>query len=161
VHVVEEGKTRIPETATWSQRRSRARCGACPSRTATGSRRAETVITSIEPVIAPLLDPRAKAEAEAKVAGRRGWQVEGSPSLSTWRTPRKNSRCKTGNVPRSSSRQRASPTRNRDTTPSVILKCGHAKTHAAEFGLQVADYELAQAKATLTQIVTPGSHHCH
>lgn len=33
------------------------------------------------------------------------------------------------------------------------------EVHTAEFGLQVADFELAQAKAALTQVQTPGADH--
>ena len=69
VHVSEEGKTRIRNryvvAAPLNGRMSRV-----PFKAGDEVKAGETVVTTIEPVVAPLLDPRAKLLAQAVVASR-------------------------------------------------------------------------------------------
>ncbi len=107
----------------------------------------ETILTAIEPAAAPLLDPRARAQAEAVVSMHEANRRQAAATLEA-----KQSALKVANA-------------DRDRMRSVTLKDSlsesdrdkmegdasmrAAEVRAAEFSLQVIDYELAQARAAL------------
>ncbi|MGL5019359.1 MAG: efflux RND transporter periplasmic adaptor subunit, partial [Luteolibacter sp.] len=107
----------------------------------------ETILTAIEPTAAPLLDPRARAQAEAVVSMHEANRRQAAATLEA-----KQSALKVANA-------------DRDRMRSVTLKDSlsesdrdkmegdasmrAAEVRAAEFSLQVIDYELAQARAAL------------
>ncbi|MEI6535625.1 MAG: hypothetical protein WCN98_09825, partial [Verrucomicrobiaceae bacterium] len=88
VHVVEEGKTRIRNRYVVSapvagqMRRVLLKNG-------DPVKAGETVLASIEPAISPLLDPRAKAEAEARVQGADAGKLKAAQSLDMAHTAEK------------------------------------------------------------------------
>jgi len=155
VHVVEEGKTRIRNRYVVSapvagqMRRVAFKNG---DKVKAG----ETVITQIEPAIAPLLDPRAKAEAEAKVKGAEAGKQRAKESLEMAHTAEKFA---LQNWERAKKLVQAKTISDNDRDNAERdYEMRAREVHAAEFGLQVAEYELAQAKATLFQIATPGNN---
>ncbi|BCU76195.1 HlyD family efflux transporter periplasmic adaptor subunit [Luteolibacter sp. LG18] len=146
VRVSEEGKTRIRNRyvvaapAAGKMRRVALKAG-------DEVRAGETVITAIEPVVSPLLDPRAKAQAEAVVATRDAARQQAAESLEVARASLKlaiadRDRVRSVQMPGSVSKS------DRDRVESeASVKA--AQLRAAEFTLQVAEYELAQARTAL------------
>jgi len=88
VHVVEEGKTRIRNRYVVSapvagQMRRVILKNGDPVKAG------ETILTSIEPAISPLLDPRAKAEAEARLQATDAGKLKAAQSLDMAHTSEK------------------------------------------------------------------------
>ncbi len=109
----------------------------------------KTVLTVIEPVAAPLIDPRARVQAEAVVSMREAARRQAAESLDALRaaanvaaTDRDRMRAvrKDGTISESD--------RDRMEADASIKA---AEVRAAEFSLQVIDHELAQARAVLAR----------
>lgn len=109
----------------------------------------KTVLTVIEPVAAPLIDPRARVQAEAVVSMREAARRQAAESLDALRaaanvaaTDRDRMRAvrKDGTISESD--------RDRMEAEASIKA---AEVRAAEFSLQVIDHELAQARAVLAR----------
>ncbi len=154
VQVVEEGKTRIRNRYVVSAPVA-GQMRRVPLKNGDKVKAGETLITGIEPAIAPLLDPRAKAEAEAKVQAAEAGKQKAAQSLEMALTGEKFALQNWDRTQKLIQSKSISDTDRDNTERDYEMRV--REKHAAEFGLQVADYELAQAKATLTQIVTPGN----
>ncbi|EDY19865.1 efflux transporter, RND family, MFP subunit [Chthoniobacter flavus Ellin428] len=115
----------------------------------------KTVLATIQPQPASFLDPRARAEAEARVKAaeatkmQRETQIERATAaldLANKELVRARELKKSGAI----------ATRDWDTAENQVTVLTR-ELHTAEFGRQVADFELMQAKAALTQAENPGS----
>lgn len=146
VRVSEEGKTRIRNRyvvsapAAGKMRRVSLKAG-------DEVKAGETLLTAIEPVVSPLLDPRAKAQAEAMVATRDAAQRQAAESLEAAKASSNlaiadRDRVRAVQMPGSISKS------DRDRVEGdANVKA--AQVRAAEFTLKVAEYELAQARTAL------------
>lgn len=153
VHVVEEGKTRIRNRYIVSapvagqMRRVLLKNGDIV-------KAGETVVTSIEPGISPLLDPRAKAEAEARLQATDAGKLKAAQALDMARTAEKFALQNWDRAKKLVQAKSISDTDRDNSERDFEMRA--RETRAAEFALKIAEYEFAQAKATLTQIETPG-----
>lgn len=152
VTVLEEGKTRIrhrylitPPVAGYLNR--------VPLRQGDKIEAGKTVLATIQPQPASFLDPRARAEAEARVKAaeatkmQREAQIERATAaldLANKELARARDLKKSGAI----------AVKEWDTTENQVAILTR-ELHTAEFGLQVADFELVQAKAALTQVQSP------
>ena len=148
VHVSEEGKTRIrnryvvaaPVAGTMRR---------VPLKPGDAVEAGTTVITTIGPLAVPMLDPRARAQAEAVVAMNEAAVQRAAEALESARAAlrlaeadrdRMRSVTKDGTLSASD--------RDRMETEAAIRS---AEVRAAEFALQVAQHELANARAALAR----------
>lgn len=113
----------------------------------------ETVLTTIEPVVPPLLDPRALAQAEAAVSMREAARKQAAESLEATRAAGKLAASELERL-RSITRAGTVSQSDRDRA-EMEAAVKSAEIRAAEFSLQVADYELAQARAALARPEDP------
>lgn len=152
VNVVEEGKTRIRNRFIISAPVA-GQMRRVPFKAGDTIEANKTVITTIAPVTTPLLDPRAKAQAEARVQGADAGRDRAKQSLEMARTAdkfaqanweRNKGLAKTGSI---SVTDRDNAERDADMRAREV--------RAAEFALKVAEYEWQQAKAALLQIESP------
>jgi HlyD family secretion protein len=146
VRVSEEGKTRVRNRYVVAAPVA-GKMRRVPLKPGDEVKAGETILTAIEPTAAPLLDPRARAQAEAVVSMHEANRRQAAATLEA-----KQSALKVANA-------------DRDRMRSVTLKDSlsesdrdkmegdasmrAAEVRAAEFSLQVIDYELAQARAAL------------
>lgn len=115
----------------------------------------ETVLTRIEPGLSPLLDVRAKTEAQARVNGATAARSRAQEALEMSRIALKYAQANWDRVKANLTGGMISAT-DRDTFErEAELKAREVRS--AEFAVQVSDYELAQAKAALLQLENPGS----
>ena len=106
-----------------------------------------TTLTTIESVVAPLLDPRARLQAEAAVSMHEAARKQAEESLVAARSALKLAAAELERV-RSVKRDGALSESARDQAETdAAIKS--AEVRAVEFSLQVIDYELAQARAVL------------
>ncbi len=152
VTVLEEGKTRIrhrylitPPVAGYLNR--------VPLRAGARIEAGKTVLATIQPQPASFLDPRARAEAEARVkaseAGmmQRETQIERARAaldLAQKEMARAKELKKTGAI----------ATKDLDTAESQVALLSR-DLNAAQFAMQVSEFELAQARAALNQVQMP------
>lgn len=152
VHVSEEGKTRIRNRYVLSAPVA-GQMQRVPFKAGDKIKAGETVLTAIEPTLAPLLDARSKAQAEARVAmaeaalSRAGEAVQIAKTTAqfaetNWERVKKIA--DTGSVSAS----------DQDNAESAAM-VGKQEVQSAEFALQVAEYDLEQAKAALMQMESP------
>lgn len=146
VHVSEEGKTRIRNrylvAAPVAGRMRRV-----PLKPGDAVEAGKTVLTVIEPVVAPLLDPRARKQAEAVVSMHEANHKRAAESLDAARAALKMAEADRDRM-RSVRRDGTISESDRDKMEAdATIKA--AELRAAEFSLQVIDYELAQARAVL------------
>jgi HlyD family secretion protein len=152
VHVVEEGKTRIRNryvvAAPVAGQMKRV-----PLKPGDEVIAGKTQVTTIEPALAPLLDPRARSQAEARVKGAEAGKSRALEASDMAKTAEKfalthwerTKNMKTGIV---SDTDRDNAERD--------WEMRQRETRAADFALKIADFELEQAKAALLQLETPG-----
>jgi HlyD family secretion protein len=154
VTVLEEGKTRIrhryvvsPPVAGYLNR--------VPLRAGDRIEAGKTVLATIQPQPASFLDPRAKAEAEARVKSvealkmQRETQIERAKAaldLAEKELARAKELKKSGAI----------ATKEWDAAENQVSILTR-ELHTAEFALQVANFELAQAQAALSQVQTPAT----
>jgi HlyD family secretion protein len=112
----------------------------------------KTVITVIEPVAAPLLDSRTRAQAEAAIAMRVAAQKQAAESLDAARATAK---LATSNLDRVRSVTRSGSLSQSDRDRAEMdATVKTAEVRAAEFAQQVANYELVQARASIERPVS-------
>ncbi len=146
VRISEEGKTRVRNRyvvaapAAGKMQRVRLKPG-------DDVKAGETVLTVIEPAAAPLLDPRARAQAEALVSMHEASRKRAEESLGAIRAA---ANMATAELERVRSVTRVGTLSESDRERAVMESSMRgAEVRAAEFSLQVIDYELAQARAAL------------
>lgn len=154
VTVLEEGKTRIrhryliaPPVAGYLNR--------VPLRAGDRIEAGKTVLATIQSQPASFLDPRARAEAEARVKAseaarmQRETQVERATAaldLAQKELVRAKELKKSGAI----------ATKEWDAVENQVNILSR-ELHTAEFGLKVAEFELTQARAALNQVQTPAT----
>jgi HlyD family secretion protein len=109
----------------------------------------ETILTVIEPAATPLLDPRLRTQTEASIATRQAARQLAAETLTarhTALTLAETDRDRLRSINRSGSVSQAERDR---VEGDASLRASEVR--AAEFSLQVADYELAQARAALAR----------
>jgi HlyD family secretion protein len=107
----------------------------------------ETILTSIEPMAAPLLDPRARVQAEAVVSMHVAARKQASALLESKQSALKTAEEDRDRI-RAVTREGTVSEADRDHVEGDALMRA-AEVRASEFALQVIDYELAQARAAL------------
>lgn len=152
VHVSEEGKTRIRNRYIVA-----APVGGSMQRVTLKPgdevKSGETVLTRIEPGVSPLLDVRAKAEAQARVSGATAGKSRAQESLEMSRTSLRYAQTNSDRIKGTAGSGILSAS-DRDNIQRE-LELRQREVRSAEFALQVAEYELEQAKAALLQIEDP------
>jgi HlyD family secretion protein len=114
-----------------------------------------TVISTIEPVAAPLLDPRARTQAEAVVAMHEASRQRAAESLQAAQAAYKLAEKERERM-RSVTRDGTLSDSDRDRMEAeASIKA--AEVRAMEFSLRVIDYELAQARAVLERPAEAGA----
>ncbi|MGV3663699.1 MAG: efflux RND transporter periplasmic adaptor subunit [Prosthecobacter sp.] len=153
VYVSEEGKTRIRNRYIVAAPvgGSMQRVTLKPGDTVKAG---ETILTRIEPGIAPLLDVRAKTEAQARVNGATAGRSRAQEALGMSRTGLKYAETNLDRIKGTANSGILSAADRDNFQREVDLK--NREVRSAEFALQVADYELEQAKAALVQLENPG-----
>ena len=146
VRVSEEGKTRVRNryvvAAPVAGKMQRV-----PLKPGDEVKAGVTVLTVIEPAVPPLLDPRARTQAEAVVSMQEASRKRASESLEASRAASKMAQAELERV-RSVNKAGTLSESDRDRA-EMESSMRAAESRAAEFSLQVIDYELAQARAAL------------
>lgn len=114
----------------------------------------KSVLTHIEPVAAPLLDPRARLQAEALVSMHDASRKRTLESLEATRTAAKLAAADRDRM--RSVKQGGTLSESERDRMEADASIKAAEVRAMEFSLQVIDYELAQARAVLER-PAPGS----
>ncbi len=154
VFVSEEGKTRIRNRymVAVPLAGSMQRVSLKPGDVVKGG---ETVLTRIEPSLAPLLDARSRAQYEARVEGAAAARSQANESLEMTRTSLKYAQTNWDRIKNNTDKGTISAT-DRDNFERDALMKGR-EVRAAEFALQVAEFELTQAKAMLLEVLKPAA----
>ena len=154
VYVSEEGKTRIRNRhvvaapVAGSMQRVILKPG-------DAVKAGETVLTRIEPTLSPLLDARARTQAQAHVDAAMAARSRDNENIEMSRTGLKYAKANWERVKNNTDKGTISDT-DRDTFEREA-EMKTREVRSAEFALQVADFELAQAKAALEQIDKPST----
>lgn len=152
VHVVEEGKTRIRNRyivaapVSGNMRRVTLKAG-------DEVKAGETVLTVIEPGIAPLLDARAQAQAEARVQAAEAGHSRAREGMEMARTSAQFAQANWDRVKKNVSEGSISTT-DRERI-ELEAQTRDREVRASEFALKVAEYEVNTAKAALLQMTSP------
>jgi HlyD family secretion protein len=154
VTVLEEGKTRIrhrylitPPVAGYLNR-VLLRAG---DRIEAGV----TVLATIQPQPASFLDPRARAEAEAHVKSAEATRMQRETQIERARAALDLAQKELVRA-KELKKSGAIATKDLDTAESQVTMLSR-EVNTAQFALQVADFELVQARAALTQVQTPAT----
>jgi len=154
VYVVEEGKTRIRNRYIVA-----APVGGNMRRVALKPgdevKANETLLTVIEPGLAPLLDARTQAQTEARIQSAEAAQSRAHENLAMTKTAAQFATANWERVKKNIGEGSISVTDRENIELAAQMR--DREVRAAEFALKVADYELAQAKAALLSLTTPGS----
>lgn len=146
VHVSEEGKTRVRNRYVVAAPVA-GKMRRVPLKPGDTVEAGKTVLTVIEPVVAPLLDPRARVQAEAVVSMHEAARQQASATLEAARAALKMAEADRDRI-RSVRKDGTISESDRDKMEAdASIKA--AEVRAAEFSLQVIDHELAQARAVL------------
>ncbi len=154
VEVVEEGKTRIRNRyvvaapIAGQMRRVSLKPG-------DEVKAGVTVLTTIEPQAAPLLDARSRAQAEAAVAASRAGEQKAEEALQMAQTAAQFAQANWDRIKVSS--QKGSVSINEKENSERDAEMRRREVRAGEFALQIAKFELAQAEAALMQMDSPQS----
>ena len=154
VHVVEEGRTRIRNRYVVAAPVA-GRMRRVDLKPGDPVEAGVTVLTAVEPSLAPLLDARSRAEAEARVQAADALVKRAQQNLDLARTASDFAQANWQRV-QNVTRKGAISDTDRDAARREALM-REREVHSAEFGLKVAEYELAQARAALLQIDAPAS----
>lgn len=152
VTVLEEGKTRIRNRyvvaapVSGNMRRVTLKAG-------DEVKADETVLTVIEPGLAPLLDSRSQAQAEARVAGANAARMQAEQALEMARTSAQFAKAGWDRVKTNATQGSISITDRDNIEREALMR--DREVRAGEFALKVADFELAQAKAAMLQLTKP------
>ncbi|MEI7910451.1 MAG: HlyD family efflux transporter periplasmic adaptor subunit [Verrucomicrobiota bacterium] len=148
VRVSEEGKTRIRNRYVVAAPVA-GRMRRVPLKPGDELKAGETVLTVIEAVAAPLLDPRTREQAEAEVSMRDATGKQAAESLAAARASLKLAEADRDRV-RAIHRSGTISEADRDKAEGeASIKA--AEVRAIEFSIQVNDFRLAQARAALTR----------
>ena len=146
VRVSEEGKTRVRNRYVVASPVA-GKMRRVPLKPGDAVEAGKTIITTIEPVVAPLLDPRARLQAEAVVSMHEASHKRTLESMEALRAALKLAEADRDRM-RSVRKDGTISDSDRDRMESeASIKA--AELRAMEFSLQVIDYELAQARAVL------------
>lgn len=154
VYVSEEGKTRIRNRhivaapVAGSMQRVTLKAG-------DAVKAGETVLTRIEPTLSPLLDARARSQAQARVDAATATRSRANEAIEMSRTGLKYAQANWDRIKNNTDKGTVSDT-DRDTFEREA-EMKSREVRSAEFALQVADFELVQAKAALQQIDKPSA----
>lgn len=146
VHVSEEGKTRVRNRyvvaapVAGTMRRVMLKPGDVVEA-------GVTVLTVIEPAVAPLLDPRARVQAEAVVSMHEASRSRAAESLEAARAMSRLAEAERERM-RSVKRDGSLSESDRDRMEAEA-SAKAAEVRSMEFALKVIDFELAQARAAL------------
>ena len=156
VRVSEEGKTRVRNRYVVAAPVA-GKMRRVPLKPGDEVKAGETLLTAIEPVASPLLDPRARAQAEARVSMHEASLKQAAESLDAKRTALQVAEADRDRI-RAVTRVGTVSDTDRDRAEGDAAMRA-AEVRAAEFSLQVIDYELAQARAALDRpdAVTAGN----
>jgi HlyD family secretion protein len=156
VRVSEEGKTRVRNRYVVAAPVA-GKMRRVPLKPGDDVKAGETVLTAIEPIAAPLLDPRARTQAEAVVSMHEANRKQTAASLEARQAALKLAEADRDRI-RAVTRAGTVSEADRDRSEGDAL-IRAAEVRAAEFSLQVSDYELAQARAALDRpdTLTPGN----
>jgi HlyD family secretion protein len=146
VRVSEEGKTRIRNryivAAPVAGKMRRV-----PLKPGDEVKAGETLLTEIEPMATPLLDPRARVQAEAVVSMKEAARKQAAQTLDAQQAALKMAEADRDRI-RAVQRAGTVSDSDRDRAEGdASIKASQVR--ASEFALQVLDYELAQARAAL------------
>ncbi len=146
VRVSEEGKTRIRNryivAAPVAGKMRRV-----PLKPGDEVKAGETLLTAIEPMPTPLLDPRARVQAEAVVSMKEAARKQAVQALNAQQAGLKMAEADRDRI-RAVQRAGTVSESDRDRAEGdASIKASEVR--ASEFALQVLDYELAQARAAL------------
>jgi len=145
VRVSEEGKTRIRNRYVVAAPLA-GRMRRVPFKPGDEVKAGETVLTAIEPVAAPLLDPRAKALAEAVVATREAARSRASEAMKAAQSAKE---LADSNLERVRSLKGGAVSQADRDRAEMEGSMRAADVRAAEFALKAAEHEVAQARAAL------------
>jgi HlyD family secretion protein len=154
VSVLEEGKTRIRHRYTISPPVA-GYLNRLPLRAGDRIEAGKTVLATIQPQPASFLDPRARAEAEARVKASEATKMQRETQIDR-ATAALDLANKELARARELKKSGAIAVRDWDQAENQVNILTR-ELHTAEFGLQVADFELVQARAALTQVQNPAA----
>ena len=152
VEVVEEGKTRIRNRYVIAapiggqMRRVTWKAG-------DAIKAGETVITTIEPQVAPLLDARARAQAEALLEASKAGEQKAEEGLQMAQTAAQFAQATWDRL--KDIKRLGSVSINERENAERDAEMRRREVRAGEFALQVAKYERSQKEATLMQMDNP------
>lgn len=152
VHVVEEGKTRIRNRYVISAPIA-GQMRRVPLKAGDEVIAGKTVITTIEPVLASLLDPRTRVQAEARVKTTEAAKLQAGQSLDVARTAEKFASANWDRAQKLTSSGSISETDRDNAQRDFEMR--QREVRASEFALKVAEHELEQARAALLQLSAP------
>ena len=146
VRVSEEGKTRIrnryvvaaPVAGTMRR---------VPLKPGDEVKAGETLLTAIEPMATPLLDPRARVQAEAVVSMKEAARRQAAQALDAQQAALKMAEADRDRIRAIQGKGTVSESDRDRAEGDASIKASEVR--ASEFALQVLDYELAQARAAL------------
>lgn len=148
VTVSEEGKTRVRNRYTVAApvagKMHRIALKAGDAVTAN-----QTLLTNIEPVAAPLLDPRARLQAVASVSLQQASQQKAQQSLEAARTALKRAEAERDRIAKETTQGIISISERERIEAEAAIKS--AEVRALEFALKITEFELAQAQAVLSR----------
>lgn len=150
VHVAEEGRTRIRNRyvvaapVAGAMRRVLLKPG-------DGVEAGATLLTAIEAVAAPLVDPRARAQAEAAVAAREAARRQLEESRAVAVAVKQLAEAERTRVLALDAKGALSESDRERVESEAVVRA--AELRGIEFSIQVADHELAQARALLERPV--------
>ena len=154
VTVLEEGKTRIrhrylitPPVAGYLNR--------VPVRAGDRIEAGKTILATIQPQPASFLDPRARAETEARVKGTEAARMQRETQVERARAALDLAQKEMARA-KELKKSGAIATKEWDTAENQVNILSR-ELHTSEFGLQGAEFELTQARAALTQVQTPAT----
>jgi HlyD family secretion protein len=152
VTVLEEGQTRIrhrylitPPVAGYLNR--------VPVRAGDRIEAGKTVLATIQPQPASFLDPRARAEAEARVKASEAARRQRETQIERARAALDLAQKEMARA-RELKKSGAIATKEWDTAENQVSILTR-ELNTAQFALQVAEFELAQSRAALNQVQTP------
>lgn len=154
VHVVEEGKTRIRNRYVVASPVA-GQMKRVPLKPGDEVKAGETVLTTIEPSLSPLLDPRARTQAEARVKTAEAARMQATQSLDMAKTGEKFALSNWERTKKLINTGSISDTDRDNSERDAEMK--QREVRAAEFAQKVAEFELEQAKAALLQFDAPSS----
>ncbi|MFO1094758.1 MAG: HlyD family efflux transporter periplasmic adaptor subunit [Planctomycetaceae bacterium] len=118
-------------------------------------RASETVLATILPDTPKLLDPRERAEAEARVSAAEAAVSRAKTNIESAKVAEEVAASQFERIRRLEERSAASEQRLEEVT--LTMRARQEEHRSAQFSLQIAEFELAQAKAALQRFEPPGA----